>query len=66
MYLKKVEEEVDVSKNKVEELVEFNIDPDDPEKNVLVGAPLSKKEREELSECLKKNKDVFGGRIKIF
>ena len=58
-YLKKVEEEVDVPESTMEELIEVNIDPEDPEKKVLVGALLLKKERKELSECLRRNKDVF-------
>ena len=47
-YLKKVEDEVDVLENTIDELVEVSLDPNDPEKKVLVGAPLMKKEKEEL------------------
>ena len=57
--MKKFEEETDVPKSTIEELVEINLDPNDPEKKVLGGTRLSKEERERLLECMKKNKDVF-------
>ena len=41
-YLRKVEEEVDVPESIIEELVEVNLDPNDPEKKVPVGTLLSK------------------------
>ena len=39
-YLKKDEEEVNTPKNTIEELVEVNLNPNDKEKKVLVGALL--------------------------
>ena len=33
-----MEDEKDVSENTIEELVEINLDPEDPNKKVLVGA----------------------------
>ena len=45
-YLKKVADKVDIPKNTIEELVEVNYNPSDPEKKVLEGALLTDKERE--------------------
>ena len=58
-YLKKMEDEKDAPKSTIEELVEINLDPEDPNKKVLVGAQLTKVERERMVECLKNNKDIF-------
>ena len=57
--MKKVKEETDILESTIEEFLEINLDPNDPEKKVMVGTLLSKEERERLSECLKKNNDVF-------
>ena len=49
----------DVPENTIEKLEEINLDPEDPNKKVLVGAQLTRVERERMAECLKKNKDIF-------
>ena len=54
-----MEDEKDVSENTIEELVEINLDPEDPNKKVMVGAQLTKVERERVAKCLEKNKDIF-------
>ena len=59
MHLKKVKDEVDEPETTIEELVEIILNQDDLEKKVPVRALLSKKEREELIEFIRKNKDVF-------
>ena len=55
MYLRRVEDEKDTPKNTIEKLIEINLDPEDSEKKVLVGAQLTSKERERIVECLRKN-----------
>ena len=57
--MKKVEEETDISKSTIEELVEINLDPDDLEKKVLVGAQLTKTEKERIIQCFRRNKGIF-------
>ena len=54
-----MEDEKDAPKSTIEELVEINLDLEDPNKKVLVGAQLKEVERERVVECLKKNKDIF-------
>ena len=57
--MKKVEDEIDFPENTIEELVEVNLDLNDLGKKVPIGAELTKVERERITECLKKNKDIF-------
>ena len=49
MYLRRVEDENDTPKNTIEELIEINLDLEDSEKKVLVGARLTKEERERIT-----------------
>ena len=65
-YLKKVEEETDVPESTIEELVEINLDLNDLEKKVLVGAQLTKVETERIAKCLKRNKDILPSRIETY
>ena len=58
-YLKKVEYEVDEPETTIEELEEVYLDEGDPDKKVLVGTLLTKKEKEELMTFLQENKDIF-------
>ena len=58
-YLKKVEDEVDEPEVTIEELEEVSLDKGSPNKKVLVGTLLTKKEKDELMNFLRKNKDVF-------
>ena len=58
-YLKKVEDEIDEPETTIEKLEEVILDKDDPNKKVLVGTLLSKKEKEELVAFLHENKHVF-------
>ena len=58
-YLKKVEDEKDVLESTIEELTEINLDLEDSEKKVLVGTQLTKEEKEKMTECLKRNSDIF-------
>ena len=48
-YLKKIEEKVDVPESTIEELIEVNLDQDDHEKKVLIGALLTEKEGKQLT-----------------
>ena len=50
---------MDIPENTIEELIEINLNPDDSEKKALIGALLTREEREKLLECLRKNKDFF-------
>ena len=59
VYLKKIEDEKDTPENMIKELIEINLDPEDSDKNVLVGARLMKEEKERIIECLRRNKDIF-------
>ena len=45
--------------NTIEEPVEINLDPEDSNKKVLVGAQLIEIERKKVVECLKRNEDIF-------
>ena len=58
-YLKKVEDEVDEPETTIIELQEISLDESDPNKKVLVGTLLTKKEKDELMMFLQKNKDIF-------
>ena len=60
-YLKKLEDEKDVLESTIEEMIEINLDSEDFErkKKVLVGAQLTKVERGKMTECLRRNKDIF-------
>ena len=53
------QDKVNTIESTIEELIEVNLDPNDPKKKVLVGALLIKKKREELVEFLKKSKYIF-------
>ena len=46
-----VSDEKDTLENMIEELVEINLDPEDSEKKVLVGAQLTKEEKKELQNA---------------
>ena len=54
-----MEDEKDVLESTIEELTEINLDLEDSEKKVLVGAQLTKEEKEKMTECLKRNSDIF-------
>ena len=55
-----MEDKKDVPKNTVKELIEVNLDLEDSKKKkVLVGAQLTKSKREKVTECLRRNKDIF-------
>ena len=54
-----MEEEKDVLKNTIEELIEINLDPKESKKKVFVGTQLMKVEKEKVTECLRRNKDIF-------
>ena len=54
-----MENEKDVPKSIIEELIEINLDPEDSRKKVLVGVQLTKVEREKVMECLMRYKDIF-------
>ena len=54
-----MEDEKDVLESTIEELTEINLDPEDSEKKVLVGAQLMKEEKEKMTKCLKRNSDIF-------
>ena len=56
---KKLEDEVDEPETTIEELVEVSLDENDPNKKVLVGTLLAKKEKDELMLFLQKNKEIF-------
>ena len=43
----------------IEELDEISLDEDDPDKKVLIGTLLTKKEKDDIMTFLCKNKDVF-------
>ena len=58
-YLKKVEDEVDEPETIIEKLEEISLDEGDPEKEVLVGTLLSKKERDEFMTFLRDNRNIF-------
>lgn len=47
-YLKKIEEEVDVSETTIEELEEVSLDKNDPDKKVMVSTLLTKEEKKEI------------------
>ena len=57
--MRKVEDEVDELEITIEELEEVSLDESDPDKKVLVGTLLSKKEKDELILFLRRNKDIF-------
>ena len=59
MYLKKVKDDKDVPESTIEELIESNLDPGASEKKVLIGAQLTKEEKEKMTKCLKRNSDIF-------
>ena len=54
-----MEDEKDVLESIIEELIEINLNLENSEKKVLVGAQLTKTEREKVTKCLRKNKDIF-------
>ena len=43
----------------IEELEEVSLDEDDPDKKVLIGTLLTKKDKDEMMTFLRKNKDIF-------
>ena len=51
-YLKRVEDEFDEPETTIEELEEVCLDENDPNKKMLVGTLLTKKEKDELMQFL--------------
>ena len=54
-----MESETYISEITIEELVEINLGLNDSEKKMLVGAQLTKAEKERITKCLRRNKDIF-------